>query len=516
LSFICLAGLRENVRESSSIESKRKMKMTRELVMGLDIGTTSVKACLFTTNGKLIAEVEKMNSFHYPQAGWVEQDPHEIERGAVQAIREVAQKAAIEKKELIGIGFSAAMHSLICVNAEGTAISPALIWADGRSYREAEQVTESMGDEVYFKTGTPIHPMTPFVKLLWMKENNYNAYHHAMYFMSIKEYLLQSWFGVRVIDYSMASATGLFNPTTLDWDPLLLEKAGIHSHQLSEIVPPTKILKGLHNHIANEMGIESNLPFVVGATDGPLANLGIGAILPGEVAVSVGTSGAIRQFAQGVKISENRETFCYSFTAEDTIIGGPTNNGGIALQWLKDLLSFEGNFEQFLQEAEKVAPGAEGIVFLPYLNGERAPIWNSRAKGNFYGVSVTHKKEHFIRAVLEGITFNLYQIGKALERLAGPPEKLYVNGGLARSPLWLQMMADVFEAEIFVSESHHSAAWGAVWTALVATKKVGSFEEIKKNIPMGMPIVPNKENSVVYKTLYKKYESLAQYMAEYF
>lgn len=490
--------------------------MTRELVIGLDIGTTSVKACLFTMNGKLIAEVEKMNSFYYPQQGWVEQDPIEIERAAVQAIREVNQKAALKKEELTGIGISAAMHSIICVNAEGKPVSPALIWADGRSYQEAEQVGDIMGEEVYFKTGTPIHPMTPFVKLLWMKENKYEAYQRATYFMSIKEYLLQCWFGVRVIDYSLASATGLFNPRTLDWDQTLLKLTGITSNQLSEIVPPTKILKGVHQHIATEMGIDSNLLFVVGAADGPLANLGIGAILPGEVAVSVGTSGAIRQFAQGVKISEKRETFCYSFTEEHTIIGGPTNNGGIALQWLKDLLNVEGSFEQFLQEAEKVAPGAEGIVFLPYINGERAPIWNSRAKGNFYGVSITHKKEHLIRAVLEGITFNLYQIGQALERLAGPSEKLYVNGGLARSPLWLQMMADIFEAEIYVSESHHSAAWGAAWTALVATKKVDSFEDIKKNIPMGKPVVPNKENSVVYKTLYKKYESLAQDIAKYF
>jgi gluconokinase len=490
--------------------------MTRELVIGLDIGTTSVKACIFTINGKLIAEVEKMNSFHYPQQDWVEQDPIEIERSAVQAIREVTQKAEIEKDELIGIGFSAAMHSILCINEDGKPISPALIWADGRSYPQAEQVSESIGDEVYFNTGTPIHPMTPFLKLLWMKENMYEPYHQATYFMSVKEYLLHCWFGVRVIDYSMASATGLFNPRTLDWDQTLLELTGITSNQLSEIVPPTKILNGLFPNIANEMGIDSNLPFVIGAADGQLANLGIGAILPGEVAVSVGTSGAIRQFAQGVKVSENRETFCYSFTDEHSIIGGPTNNGGIALQWLKDLLNFEGSYEQFLQEAEKVAPGAEGIVFLPYINGERAPIWNSRAKGNFYGVSITHKKEHFIRAVLEGITFNLYQIGQALERLAGPSEKLYVNGGLARSPLWLQMMADIFEAEIYVSESHHSAAWGAAWTALVATNKVDSFEEIKKNIPMETPVVPNKENSEVYKTLYKRYESLAQDIAKYF
>ena len=490
--------------------------MSREFVMGLDFGTTSVKACIFDINGVLISEFEKMNSFHYPEQGWSEQDPIEIERSAVMAIKGAMEKARIDKDELITVGFSAAMHSLICVNEEGSPISPALIWADGRSYPQVEAVKRTNGSSIYAKTGTPIHPMTPFSKLLWMKETNYQPYKEAAYFMSIKEYVIQSWFGERVIDYSMASATGLFDPATLDWEPEVLEMTGVSKEQLSEIVPPTRVLTGLKRKIADEMGINQEMPFVMGAADGQLANLGIGAILPGEVAVSVGTSGAIRQFNKGVKIDENQETFCYSFTADTSIVGGPTNNGGIVLQWLKDLLHDQRSFSDFLADAERVAPGADGILFLPYLNGERAPIWNQQAKGNFYGVSITHKKEHFIRAVLEGITFNLYQIGKALERLAGEPEKIYVNGGLARSPLWLQMMADIFEAEIYVPESHHSAAWGAAWTALVGIGKVDSFEEIKKNIPMGDAVLPNKENSKVYKAIYENYERLAKEMVMFF
>jgi gluconokinase len=490
--------------------------MSREFVIGLDIGTTSSKACVFNVNGKLIAAVEKMITSHYPQQGWVEQDPNEIERSSVLAIREAVEKAAVGKDEIISLGFSAAMHSLVCVNEEGQPVSPGLIWADGRSYAQAEKVSETIGSSVYAKTGTPIHPMTPFMKLLWMKETNYEPFQQAAYFMSIKEYLLHCWFGQRVIDYSMASATGLFNPKTLNWEQELLELTGIKASQLSEIVPPTKILSGIKSELADEMGINQEMRFVIGAADGQLANLGIGAILPGEVAVSVGTSGAIRQLTKNVKIDENQETFCYSFTADSAIVGGPTNNGGIALQWLKDLLNYQGSFTEFLGEAEQVSPGADGILFLPYLNGERAPIWNQRAKGNFYGVSITHKKEHFIRAVLEGVTFNLYQIGKALERSAGEPEKIYVNGGLARSPLWLQMMADVFGAEIYVSESHHSAAWGAAWTAMVGIGKVDSFEDIKKNIPMGEATVPNKENSKIYKEIYENYEKLAKDIQKFF
>lgn len=484
--------------------------MPRELVIGLDIGTTSVKACIFNIHGKLIADAEEMNSFYYPQQGWVEQDPAAIERSAVLAISEAVRKANIGKDELISLGFSAAMHSLVVVDEEVKPLSPALIWADGRSAGQADPLSKSMKSDIYARTGTPIHPMTPFLKLLWMKETQYEPYLNASYFMSIKEYLIYCWFGERMIDYSMASATGLFNPTTLTWDQELLQMTGISEAQLSTIASPTTILQGMNKSIAVQMGLHDEIPFVIGAADGQLANLGIGAILPGEVAVSVGTSGAIRQLTSHIQVSENQETFCYSFTKDTAIIGGPTNNGGIALQWLKDLFHDQGSFEEFLKEGEQVEPGSEGLIFLPYINGERAPIWNQRAKGNFYGIAITHKKEHFVRAVLEGITFNLYQIGKALEKIAGEPKKLYVNGGLSRSTCWLQMMADVFEAEIYISENHHSAAWGAAWTALVATGKASSFEEIKRNIPMGEAIIPNPENSKRYKQVYENYDKTAK------
>ena len=329
--------------------------------------------------------------------------------------------------------------------------------------------------------------------------------------MSFKSGLVE-----RLIDYSMASATGLFNMNTFDWDEEALALAGVDKKQLSKIVPPTEILTGINKDIANEMGISSDMPFVIGSADGQLANLGSGAISPGEVAISAGTSGAIRQMINGFEVSENQETFCYAFTRDLSIIGGPTNNGGIALQWLKELIEYEGSFDELTAEAEQVAPGAEGLLFLPYINGERAPIWNQEAKGNFFGLSITHKKEHLVRAVLEGITYNLYHIGKALERQAGEPEKIFVNGGLARSPLWVQMLADVFGKEVYLSESHHSAAWGAAWTALVAIGKVDSFEEIKQNIPIEAIIKPNQHNHEIYAQAFGKYEKIAKDLAKYF
>src|SRR5699024_6250701 len=329
-------------------------------------------------------------------------------------------------------------------------------------------------------------------------------------------YVVQKWFGVRKIDYAMASATGMFNMKTFQWDEQALQLCDIRIEQLSEIVPPTTILTGLDEAIAAEMGLPASMPFVIGSADGQLANLGSGAIEPGEVAISAGTSGAIRQMTKGFHVSDAQEVFCYAFTDELSIIGGPTNNGGIALQWLKELIEYDGSFEALTAEAEKVEIGADGLLFHPYINGEREPIWLQEAKGNFFGLSITHKKEHLVRAVLEGITYNIYHINMALEQEAGETKKIYVNGGLARSPLWVQMLADVFGKSVYVSESHHSAAWGAAWTALYAIGKVESLEEIKQNIPIEAVIEPNMENHAKYNAQFTRYRQLALDLMKHF
>src|SRR5690625_455550 len=221
-----------------------------------------------------------------------------------------------------------------------------------------------------------------------MKETNDEAYQNAAYFISMKEYLLYKWFGKRVVDYSTASATGLFNLETKEWDEKALEITGINKEQLSEIVPPTEVLTGINRRVADELGTSSDVTFVIGAADGQLLTLGYGSILQGDVNVFVGIRDAIRQFIKGVKVNDKHEPFTYAFTKDTSIIGGPTNNGGIALQWLKDLLEFKGSHDELTALGTNVDPGAEGIIFHPYVNGERAPLWNVRAKGNFYGLGI--------------------------------------------------------------------------------------------------------------------------------
>lgn len=490
--------------------------MDKPYVLALDIGTTSAKAVIFDMTGVVINQAERKITSYYPQDDWVEQDPVEIELACVLAIQEAVSKTDIPSSEIIGMGLSCAMHSLICVDENFKPLSRAMIWADGRSSKQVEELKKTDGYSFYRRTGVPIHPMSPFTKLLWMKENRFEPYEEATYFISVKEYVLYQWFNRRVIDYGMASATGLFNIHTFDWDADALEASGVSQNHLSQLVPPTEILTNMNTEIAQQMNISETMPVIIGSADGQLANLGSGAIAPGEVAISAGTSGAIRQMSPHFDVSDDEETFCYAFTDDLSIIGGPTNNGGIALQWLKELIHYEGSFDALTEEAKHVEPGAEGLLFHPYINGERAPLWNQHAKGNFFGLSITHKKEHLVRAVLEGITYNLYHIGQALESQAGPSEKIYVNGGLAQSDVWVQILADVFNKPVHVPKTHHSPAWGAAWTALVALEIVDSFEQIKDNIPIERIIEPNETNHKIYADKFQVYKQLSKNLTRYF
>lgn len=490
-------------------------KLNRELVIGLDIGTTNVKAVMFNTEGQIIAIAEDLVKTMYPQLGWAEQNPNEVEQLARKVLKVCIEKAEALPDEILGVGLSTAMHSLICVDENGNPLSNMLIWSDRRSSEQAARL-KSENQSIYRKTGTPIHPMSPLVKLMWMKDTGYEPYKKATSFMTIKDFLLNKWFGNPLIDLGMASSMGMLNLQSLDWDEGALYFAGIKRDQLSRIVGPTEIVSGLHYSIAEEIGIAKETPIAVGGSDGALANLGSGAILPGEVNISVGTSAAIRQFATGFPINENQNTFTYAFTEETSIIGGASNNGGIALQWAKDLFEFKGSFQEFINGAELIQPGSEGLFFHPFINGERSPLWNSEAKGNFYGFHLGHKREHVTRAVLEGISFNMYQISQSLEKLVGNPKRISINGGLSKSKLLVEMIADIFGMDIQISDTHHNAAWGAAWTLLVAIGKASGFSEIKEKLPIETAFSSDQRSHEKYQEIYQEYCTLLDSLVKHF
>lgn len=480
--------------------------------IGVDIGTTSTKAVVFDGAGQVVAHHAVEYPLLTPTPAAAEQDPEQIYHAVLTAIREAVRRAATTPAEVTCVAFSAAMHSVIAVDADGSPLTNSITWADNRAADWAEQIKrDPAGLAIYQRTGTPIHPMSPLAKLLWIRHERPELFARAARFIGIKEYVFFRLFGRYVVDYSIASATGLFNLAALDWDAGALEMAGVTPERLSELVPTTSHLAGLSPEMARELGLPPATPFVVGANDGVLSNLGVNAIGPGEVAVTIGTSGAMRTVVDHPITDPSGRTFCYALTDRHWVIGGPVNNGGIVFRWVRDELTASAvetakrlgidPYEVLTRIAERVAPGAEGLLFHPYLAGERAPLWNANLRGSFFGLAMHHRKEHMIRAVLEGVIFNLYSILPAVEALIGRTETMKATGGFARSGLWRQMMADIFDREVVVPESPESSCLGAAVLGLYALGRVDSLNVIAGMVGATHRHEPIAANVAIYRRL---------------
>jgi gluconokinase len=499
--------------------------MSSKYVIGVDIGTTSAKAVLYATDGTVIANHGIEYPLFSPTPETAVQDPEEIFRSVRSSVKAVMTESHIKPENILCVSFSSAMHSVIAVDKEGKPLTECITWADNRSSEWVEKIkTEMNGHEIYLRTGTPIHPMSPLAKLVWLRNDYSEIFSKSYKFISIKEYIFYHLFKRYVIDYSIASSTGLFNIYSLTWDEEALKVAGVTSDHLSEPVSTTYQLSGMDEQFAEEMNLLPATPFVVGAGDGPLSNLGVDAIEPGVVAVTIGTSGAIRAVTDRPITDPKGRIFCYALTENHWVIGGPVNNGGMIFRWVRDQLGDaevaaakrlgKDPYDILTEIADRVTPGADGLLFHPYLAGERAPLWDSNARGSFFGLGMHHKKEHLIRAVLEGVIFNLYTVLLALSELMGEPKKIQATGGFARSELWRQMMADIFNQDVYIPESFESSCLGAAILGLYSMGEIDSLNVVSNMVGATNHHIPNCENVSIYEELTPIYIRVSRILKE--
>ncbi len=333
-------------------------------------------------------------------------------------------------------------------------------------------------------------------------------------------------FGEYIVDYSIASATGMLNLELLNWDEETLKVANIQVEQLSKVVSTTHSVTGLKPSIAETLGLLIDTPFVVGASDGVLSNLGLNAIKKGVVAVTVGTSGAIRTVTNTPFIDTKERTFCYALTDRHWVIGGSVNSGGMILRWAREEFAHSEEeiasrlgmsvYDLMIQMADTVPPGSRGLLFHPYLSGERAPLWDADARGSFIGLSLHHKKEHMIRAVLEGIMYNLYTVLQPLEEVSGKAVEVKASGGFARSALWRQMMADIFNTKVTIPESFESSCLGAVVLGLYGLKMIDSFDVVSEMVGGTNEHHPIVEHAKIYIKMLPVYINLMEVLKPHY
>lgn len=469
-------------------------------IIGVDIGTSSAKTIgLGLQNEEVIGVFQQAYTTHYPQPGYAEQDPLLLLDAVKKGIREVVATAGYPPA---AISFSSAMHSIMAIDSEGKALTPLLLWADNRSEPQALALRDTeAGKRLYRQTGTPIHAMSPLCKLRWMREEQPALFARAAIFPGIKEYIVYHFFGRYISDHSIASATGLFDIAALQWHPEALAYAGITAAQLPEPVPVTYRLPELLPSVAEELGIPAATPFIIGGSDGCLAQLGSHALDAGHATITIGTSGAVRMAGSRPETDAHGRLFTYLLTDDVYITGGATNNGGALLPWLvRDFLRMPLTALQPLVE-EALQTDMGRLLCLPYLLGERAPIWNSHATAAFVGIQPVHTAAHFMRAMLEGICFTLLSIRLALSETAGPVQRISVSGGFTATPGWIQLLADIFGEEMVLNQQNDASALGAIMLAAnVLGLPIGNGEK-----PAMTVFYPDKAKYEGYQQQYNRY-----------
>jgi gluconokinase len=498
--------------------------ITTDCILTIDLGTSAVRIIAFDRNGNIIGSMKGSYPTFHIEPDYSEQDPEQIFITVLYVLKNLLNETIHPGKyKPIAICFSAAMHSVLPVDKKGIPLGNAITWSDNRGKKEAQELKSSpLSKILYDATGTPIHPMSPLLKITWMRHHDKERFQKADKFLSIKSYIIQQLTGETIIDYSLASATGLFNIHKFTWEQDALEYAGISAARLPDLVPVFYSKGKLRKEFQTSLGLSSETKIIAGASDGALATLGAGVWGEGKATITVEQSGAVRVVGKQVLKDEKQRFFNYVLTENYYVSGGPTNNGGVIFEWFtkefgsfKNAFDLEDSMNDLINEASKIPVGSDGLLFLPYLLGERAPIWNANARGLYFGLNMQHRQQHFTRATIEGILFEIYSIGKTLEEHRAI-NTLSVNGSFTSYPLWAQMIADIFNKPVHVKNNFDSIGMGAFLLTLTEMGVYNNLEEASRTIEVPVMYRPDKKDHGTYMKYFRIFERLSYKLFEDF
>lgn len=478
-----------------------------DYIIGMDIGTTASKGVLYQENGKKIVE----STIPYPliqeKVDQAEEDPQVIFDAVQKIIFDLSKKASGKVK---AISWSSQMHSLIGLGKNKQLLTNSITWADNRS-REVVTAAEKSGlaNSIYQRTGMPPHPMAPVYKLLWIQEEMPELFAQVQKWIGIKEYIIWRLTGKMMTDTTMAAGTGLLNLNNLSWDEDLLSQITLEKEKLPILDKPETVVGGIIPNYIQKLGLTDQTKIILGASDGYLSTIGVGVLNDKSFALNIGTSGAVRVIASKAIVDSENRFFCYPVDKKHYLLGGPVNNGGIVFEWArKTIFGPDQTDEDFINVAESVPAGSNGLIFHPYLGGERAPIWNAQARGSFIGLTRNHTKPQMARSVLEGIVFNLLGAARGLREKIGEPEALRVTGGFVKSDFVRQLIADIFNLPVIIIKNDQSGTLAAMFLAQVGMKREANLEKIVKKIDESNVYFPNPKNVAVYQDIIPIYREV--------
>jgi gluconokinase len=493
-------------------------------IITIELGTNAVRIFAFDLNGIVIGSMKGFYPTFHSQPDYSEQDPEQIFITMLYVLKNLLNEKIHPKKyKVASICFSSSMHSMLAVDRHGVPLSNAFTWADNRAKNEAKEIRGSaLADAIYDSTGTPLHPMSPMLKIAWMKKNDAATFKQAGKFLSIKSYVIYQLTGEYLIDYSLACATGMLNIHKIAWEKQALDFAGITPDKLPQLVPVFASAGTLKKAYQNSLGLKEEIKILVGSSDGCMATLGAGIWNSDKATITIEDSSAVRVVGNKMLHDEKKRVFNYLITEDCFVSGGPSNSGGGIFEWFaKQFGDFttaydiESCMNNLLQEATKVATGSEGILFLPYLLGERAPIWNPDARAMYFGINIKHERQHFIRATIEGILYEIYSIGKMLNEHRNI-SSLSVNGSFATIPFCAQIISDMFNKPVDVTKNANSVSIGAFLLAATDMGIFKSLDEAASQIEVGERYSPAENNHKIYMKYFEIFESLTNKLGDEF
>lgn len=486
------------------------------LTLAVDIGTSSVRAMAFDLRGGIRAREQISYPVMRPRPYFEEQDPLLVRSSTYKAIAQLLSSGSVDPGRIACISFSSQMYSIMALDEEGKPLTNSLPWSDGRAETQAETMKKTKGAMwLYPRTGCPMNSIYPIAKIRWLREETPEVFGKTARFACVKEFVTNPLIGEWVVDYSMASASGMFDVAGHIWDQEALIAAGIGEFQLSEPVSGTKAFRLVPDSPLAGLGLPKDTLVFLGAGDGPLANLGSGAFEVGAINIDLGTSGAARCTSDAPITDEDASLWCFCLDDSHWAYGGIVTNVGNSYQWLASAiaeisqLSGEEAFELLNERAAAVAPGSEGLLFMPYLRKARSPYWDGRLRGTMYGLTADHGFGHMARALLEAIAYDLKTIIGLMDRRIATIPHILLTGGLSRSPLIPQLLADVLGREIRIPEQNEGSIAGA---AILGFSGLGKLDGLRfeQASPHFASVRPDPERKRQYEDFYGNYRRLVE------
>lgn len=475
------------------------------VVVGLDLGTTVIKAAAYNTGGRLLAVESVATPSVSLEDGSLTVPPDDLVTAAMLCVSRF--QAILHNRSIGCVGISSSMFSVFPIGPDNKPLGPSKTWADANAIPVEDQKESKT---LYNLTGCRIFPAYPRERIRTTAREQPEIFNKAARWVSLAEYLFFRWTGKWAISKSIASSTGLLDIHSLNWSPDALAWSGITESKLSPLTDETYAAPAENEPCKGSL-------VAIGATDGPLCQIGTNSLLPGEMTSTIGTSGALRMVSNDPVLDPKMRTWCYYLTNGLRVYGGATNGGALALNWLvDDILGLtetnQDSLGLMINEAIRtVPPGCEGLSFIPLLIGERFPDWNPKLKGLIEGLSLSHSRLHLVRAALEGTMFRLRTILYTLIELGRNPGRIRATGGYTQNRAWLQMQADAFGLPIEVPDVDQASAFGAACLAAEAAG-IKSAADMSRTVGTREVLLPHPELYDAYQEAYLRSQKLYEQM----